>query len=195
MAVCVPATMKWKEFLFDFNDYDTLVKFENKWTTAIEVNAMGRHKIFSACRVLDQYQGRFGGKGLTHNMVDIKIAIPCLNLWMFDHFCFWYFNRQCGDPEDLLRYLMKSAVAQIFNRFFCDYDAKTVRRRQPALCFRCSHDHREGPSANCITTIPQWYFDNAYPKETGAIQVSRNLLFSSSQLGQGSQAFYCIFAT
>ena len=65
MAPSVPDTEKWKEFLYDYNDYDTLVKFENRWETCLGVNSLGRNKIFCAWRVLDQYQGRYNGKGLT----------------------------------------------------------------------------------------------------------------------------------
>ena len=51
MASLVPNTTKWKEFLFDSNDYDTLVRMENCWTTSIGVNSLGRHKIFAVWRV------------------------------------------------------------------------------------------------------------------------------------------------
>ena len=82
----VPNTKKWLEFLFDYNDYDTVVKFENDWTTKIDVNVLGRNKVFCAWRISDRYQGRFDGKGLTRNLVDVKFAIS-----FSQYLVFWAF--------------------------------------------------------------------------------------------------------
>ena len=92
----VPNTKKWLEFLFDYNDYDTVVKMENDWTMKIDVNVLGCNKVYCAWRISDRYQGRYEGKGLTRNLVDVNFAIPSLNIWCFEHFCYHYFNRQRG---------------------------------------------------------------------------------------------------
>ena len=46
MAPSVTATVKRKEHIFDHFEYITLVKFENRWTTAIEVTSWVKNKIF-----------------------------------------------------------------------------------------------------------------------------------------------------
>ena len=69
-----------------------------------------RHKIFCVWKVLDQHQGQFGGKGLTRNMMDIKVAVHSVNLWCFERSLFSTSNRQCGDQESLMGYLILKNV-------------------------------------------------------------------------------------
>ena len=179
MLYTVPNVRKWKEFLFDYNDYDTVVKLENEWTTNLHVNSLGRDKIFMTWRVMEQYRGRYNGRGLTRNMIDIKIAIPKLNLKAYEHFCFRHFDRSRGSPSQVLPFYLRRAMAQLYNRFYIDENPRPAVDKYKYLCKTCTHDRAEPIPDHVLCSIPEWYYEMCYPEETGAKRVSTFTMFTS----------------
>ena len=125
-----PDTLLWAEFLFDYWDWHARLDFENKYTTLLEVNRNGQDKIFVNWRVSDKYKGWYGGIGLTRNMVDIRIYIPTRNLFCEHHFCFRYFNRYLGTPENCVINKLKVGIGLLYDRYFEDISPDAVRSRQ-----------------------------------------------------------------
>ena len=157
-----PQTNKWIEFVNDVWEWETQKLFEENYVTQLDVNTAGNGKIFAAWRVLDQYRGRYRAKNLTRNVVDIQITIPEYNIVIKEHFCYKYFSRKRGNAYTLVPQLVRSAVAQLYDRYFVNVSLATSSERVHFTCMYCDHEQNEGPDARHVNVIPQWYLDELY---------------------------------
>ena len=112
-----PLTKKWSEFLFDVFNWRTHELFEENFVTQLDVNRMGKGKIYVAWRIMDQYIGRYRSKNLTHNVVDVKITIPDANVIIIsEHFCYKYFRRSKGSPYTTVPDILKPTIDKLYKR-------------------------------------------------------------------------------
>ena len=93
----MPYSKKFSEYLFDFADYNTSWRMEEKFVTTKEVLALGRDKISLYWWLLDKYSARYDRNGYTWNLVDVVVIIPECNIIAEEHFYFRYMSRRQGN--------------------------------------------------------------------------------------------------
>ena len=99
--------------------------------------------------------------------------IPTHNLFCEHHFCFRYFNRYLGTPENCVVNKLKVGIGLLYDRYFKDISPDAVHSRQSNMCMlnKCSHNEREPVPEGVINTIPQWLYKEIY-EDAGIPRVS-----------------------
>ena len=166
MVKTIPSGYKWLDYAFDYWDFRQQQRFQNRYTTSLEVNRCGNNKVYCNWRVSVKYKGRYMQQNLTRNMVDISLTIPSLNITKEEHFCFKYFNYRTGSPHTLVPHILKEAVGTIYDDYFVNnLDQDIIKSRRSYICDdNCNHTDWEGVDTEMKLMIPQWFMDANYPE-------------------------------
>ena len=170
----LPYGKRFSEYLFDFADYNTSWRMEEKFVTTKVVAALGRDKISLYWRLLDKYSARYDRNGYTRNLVDVVVIIPERNIIAEEHFCFRYMSRHQGEPAMILPQLLRQAMARLYNRFYVFEGEQFIPLQITFSCSprKCDHKDSDEILDTLLTMILDWFYSRLYPNNTSAIRVS-----------------------